>query len=241
MMVDLSGKVALVTGAGRGIGRSISLALAASGASVFLTARSEDQLAAVAGEIREKGGKVEHRAADISSGQNVEEVFRSLGERFARLDILVNNAGLGFAGPLAEFPVEKFDTLMAVNARAVFLCCQQAMRMMAPARAGYIVNICSVVGFKGYVNQAAYTASKHAVLGITRSLAAEAQPHGIRVSAVHPGAVDTSMTHALRPDLDRSILMRPEDVAHAVLFLLSLSETAAVDEIYIRRRTSAPF
>jgi len=238
---DLSGRVALVTGAGRGIGRSISLALAGAGARVFLTARSAEELAAVASEIRGKGGEAEYLAADISSEQNVAAVFSSLQKNFSRLDVLVNNAGLGIKGPLVDFPVESFDTLMAVNARAVFLCCQQAMRLMVPARSGYIVNISSVVGFKGYANQAAYTASKHAVMGITKSLAVEAQPHGIRVSAIHPGAVDTSMTGALRPDLDRSLLMRPEDVADAVLFLLSLSENAAVDEIYIRRRTSAPF
>ena len=153
----------------------------------------------------------------------------------------MNNAGLGISGPLADFPEASLDTLMAVNVRGVFLCCQKAMRMMVPARRGYIINISSVVGFKGYANQAAYAASKHAVMGITKALAVEAQPHGIRVSAVLPGAVDTGLMDALRPDLDKALLMKPEDVADAVLFLLSLSDSAAVDEIYIRRRTSAPF
>jgi 3-oxoacyl-[acyl-carrier protein] reductase len=115
------------------------------------------------------------------------------------------------------------------------------MRLMAPARRGYIINISSVVGVKGYANQAAYAASKHAVMGITKSLAAEAQPHGIRVSAILPGGVDTSLMEALRPDLDKALLMKPDDIADAVMFLLSLSDSAAVDEIYIRRRSSAPF
>jgi 3-oxoacyl-[acyl-carrier protein] reductase len=238
---DLSGQVALVTGAGRGIGRSIALALADAGASLFLTARSGEQLRDVAREIRGKKQKSEYLAADIASTEGVARVFEELERRYDRLDVLVNNAGLGISGPLVDFPEASFDTLMAVNARGPFLCCQRAMRLMMPAKRGYIVNISSVVGFKGYVNQAAYAASKHAVMGMTKSLAVEAQPHGIRVSAVLPGGVDTGLMEALRPDIDRSALMRPEDIADAVLFLLSLSPTAAIDEIYIRRRSSAPF
>ena len=153
----------------------------------------------------------------------------------------MNNAGLGLSGPLMEFPAESLELLLAINVKGLFLCCQQAMRLMVPARRGYIINISSVVGFKGYANQAAYAASKHAVMGITKSLAVEAQPHGVRVSAILPGAVDTGLMEALRPDLDKTLLMKPQDVADAVMFLLSLSETAAVDEIYIRRRSSAPF
>ncbi len=241
MNADLSGRVALVTGAGRGIGRSIALALAKAGAHAFLTARSPDQLEAVAGEIRARGGQAEFLAADLSRPERVGAVFDALRRRYGRLDVLVNNAGLGLSGPLVDFPAESLEQLLAVNVKALFLCCQQAMRLMIPARRGYIINISSVVGFKGYPNQAAYTASKHAVMGLTKSLAAEAQPHGIRVSAVLPGAVDTALAGALRPDLDRSLLMKPDDVADAVLFLLSLSDSAAVDEIYIRRRGSAPF
>ena len=241
MKADISGRVALVTGAGRGIGRSISLALAAAGARVFLTARSADQLEDTAREIRAGGHEAECLPVDVSSEDGVEELFLRLKERFGRLDVVVNNAGTGISGPLAEFSAADFDTLMAINARGVFLCCRKAMQMMVPDRSGYIINISSVVGFKGYANQAAYAASKHAVMGITKALAVEAQPHGIRVSAVLPGAVDTGLMDALRPDLDKALLMKPEDVADAVLFLLSLSESAAVDEIYIRRRTSAPF
>ena len=241
MQADLSGQVALVTGAGRGIGRSISLSLADAGARVFLTARTACQLEDTAQEIRRRRREVEYQSADVSSEEGVDSVFRALQNSFGRLDILVNNAGLGLIGPVANFPIESFDTLMSVNTRAVFLCCRKAMQMMVSARRGYIVNISSVVGFKGYANQAAYAASKHAVMGITKSLAVEAQPYGIRVSAVLPGAVDTGLIEALRPDLEKALLMRPQDVADTVLFLFSLSETAAVDEIYIRRRTSAPF
>jgi 3-oxoacyl-[acyl-carrier protein] reductase len=241
MSTDLSGRVALVTGAGRGIGRSIALALSKAGARTFLTARSLDQLQGVAGEIRARGGEADLLAADLGRADGVEAVFGALRRRYGKLDVLVNNAGLGLSGPLAEFPLESLERLLAVNVKGLFLCCQQAMRLMVPARSGYIINVSSVVGFKGYPNQAAYTASKHAVMGITKSLAVEAQPHGIRVSAVLPGGVDTALAEALRPDLDRALLMKPEDVADAVMFLLSLSDSAAVDEIYIRRRSSSPF
>jgi 3-oxoacyl-[acyl-carrier protein] reductase len=239
--MDLSGQVALVTGGGRGIGRSIALALSKAGARLFLTARSGRELESVAAEIRAGGGEADFLAADLCRAEGVEEVFGALRRRYAALDVLVNNAGLGLSGPLAEFPEESLDLLLGVNVKGLFLCCQQAMRQMVPARRGYIINISSVVGFKGYANQSAYAASKHAVMGITKSLAVEAQPHGIRVSVILPGAVDTGLMDALRPDLDKSLLMKPQDVADAVLFLLSLSETAAVDEIYIRRRSSAPF
>lgn len=241
MGLDLSGQVALVTGAGRGIGRSIALALARAGARLLLAARSADQLSAVATDIGAHGGEARLVAADLSTPAGVHAVFEALGKGYGSLDILVNNAGLGISGAVVDFPEESFDTLMAVNVKGLFLCCQQAMRMMVPRGRGYIINISSVVGFKGYANQAAYAASKHAVMGITKSLAVEAQPHGIRVSAVLPGAVDTGLMDALRPDLDKALLMKPDDVAGAVLFLLSLSDSAAIDEIYIRRRTSAPF
>ena len=241
MKIDLAGQVALVTGAGRGIGRGIALALADAGADLFLTARTGDQLEGVAREIRGKSRRAEYHAADIGSAAGVAGVFDELVRHYGRLDILVNNAGRGLAGPLMDFPETSFDTLMALNVKGLFLCCQRAMRLMVPLKRGYIVNISSVVGFKGYPNQAAYAASKHAVMGITKSLAVEAQPHGIRVSAILPGGVDTELMEALRPDVDRTALMRPEDIADAVLFLLSLSPMAAVDEIYIRRRSSSPF
>jgi 3-oxoacyl-[acyl-carrier protein] reductase len=241
MTTDLSGRVALVTGAGRGIGRSIALALAKAGVRLFLTARSADQLLTVAKDVSGSGGEVQLLAADISTPKGVDAVFAALRKCYGGVDVLVNNAGLGISGPIVDFPEESLDTLMAVNVKGLFLCCQQAMRIMMPARRGYIINISSVVGFRGYANQSAYAASKHAVMGITKSLAVEAQPYGIRVSAVLPGAVDTGLMDALRPDLDKALLMKPDDVADAVLFLLSLSDSAAVDEIYIRRRTSAPF
>ncbi len=239
--VDLSGKVAVVTGAGRGIGRAVALALGKNGATVIAAARTKAQIEAVSQEIIQAGGKSMAIACDLADEDQIKALFAAVQEEFGRLDFHINNAAIGLFGQLAEFPTADLDRLLSINVRGTYLCCQQAMRMMIPQQSGYIINISSVVGFKGYGNQSAYTASKHAVTGLTKSLAVEAQPHNIRISVVDPGGTDTALVAAARPDLDRSILMQPEDIASAILFLLSLSERAAVDEIYIRRRNSSPF
>jgi 3-oxoacyl-[acyl-carrier protein] reductase len=239
--VDLGGQTALVTGAGRGIGRAIAKALASKGAQVFLAARTASQLESAAEEIRCSGAAAVPVPTDLADERDIRSLFDRIGNEAGRLDILINNAGVGIYGPVVDFTSADFDTVMRVNAKAAFLCCQQALRLMIPKKSGTIINISSVVGFKGYPNQAAYTASKHAVLGLTKSLAVEAQEHGIRVSAILPGGVDTEMVAKARPDLDPNILLQPEDIAHTVLFLLSLSDRAAIDQIYIRRRSSKPF
>jgi 3-oxoacyl-[acyl-carrier protein] reductase len=238
---DLGGQTALVTGAGRGIGRAIAKALASKGARVFLAARTVSQLESAAEEIRCSGAAAVPVPTDLSDERDIRSLFDRIGNEAGRLDILINNAGVGIYGPVVDFASADFDAVMRVNTKAAFLCCQQALRLMIPKKSGTIINISSVVGFKGYPNQAAYTASKHALLGLTKSLAVEAQEHGIRVSAILPGGVDTEMVAKARPDLDPKILLEPEDIAHTVLFLLSLSDRAAIDQIYIRRRSSKPF
>ena len=241
MEKPLTEKVALVTGGGRGIGRAIGKALGAAGARVVVTARTQAAIDGVAQEIVDAGGAAAAMAMDLANESSVRPVFAAVRERFGRLDVLVNNAGIGLYGPVKDVPLADLDRMVGVNLRGTFLCCQEAMRIMAPQKSGYIINISSVVGFKGYPKQAGYTATKHAVMGLTKSLAVEAQEHGIRTSAILPGGVDTAMVREARPDLDPAILLQPEDVAQAVLYLLSLSDRAAVDEIYIRRRTSQPF
>ncbi len=241
MKADLEGQVALVTGAGRGIGRSISLALANAGVHVVLAARTVSQIEAVGREVRASGGTAAAVPTDLSKEQDIISLFSRVRDVHGKLDILVNNAGIGIFGKLIEFSPADFDKIIDVNLKAVFLCCQQAMKLMVGAGSGYIINISSVVGFKGYPNQSVYTASKHGVVGLTKSLAAEAQEHNIRVSVILPGGVDTDLVGKARPDLDRSVLMHPADIANTVLYLLSLSDRAAVDQIYVRRRKSSPF
>ena len=241
MYIDLKNRVALVTGASRGIGRGISLMLADSGVHVILTARSMDKLQKVKEEITSRGGNATVIPADIAKEQDIKTLFKIIKDKFGRLDIVINNAGIGIWGNLVDFSIEDFDKIMNINVRGTYLCCQQAMKMMIPQKNGYIINISSVVGFKGYPNQSAYTASKHAIMGLTKSLAVEAQEHNIRISAILPGGVETDLSVKARPDLDRSLLILPEDIAKTVLYLLSLSDRAMVDQIFVRRMSSSPF
>lgn len=215
--------------------------LASAGAHVVLAARTEEELRKVVDEISGDGGSAEAFSTDLANESEILSLFQSVKARHSRLDILVNNAGFGVFAPLADFESTEFDRIVSVNLRGTFLCCREAMKLMIPEKSGYIINISSVLGFKGYPNQAAYTASKHGVMGITKSLAVEAQEHNIRVSVVSPGGVATEMVKQSRPDLSAEDLMQPEDVASAVEYLLSLSDRAAVDEIYIRRKGSSPF
>lgn len=240
--LDLKGQVALVTGASRGIGRSIAMALGKWGARIIGVARQEAPLVDVCSEIVRQGGEAEAVAADISREEEIARVFQVIDEKCGgRLDVLVNNAGVGMFGPVKDYSAAQWDQTMAVNGRGTFLCCREGVRRMLPVKRGYIINIASVVGFKGYVNQAAYTASKHAMVGLTKTLAAEMQPHNIKVTVICPGGVETGMVGQARPDLAEVELLQPEDVTHTVLYLLSLPERACVDMIYLRRRTSKPF
>jgi 3-oxoacyl-[acyl-carrier protein] reductase len=241
MSNSLTGKIALVTGAGRGIGRAISLALAAAGAHVVVAARTQTEIDTVVREIEGSWGVASAWPVDLSSEAEIIALFDVIRQKLGRLDVLVNNAGIGLFGPLVDFSSADMDRLYAINVRGAFLCSQQALKLMIPQASGYIINISSVVGFKGYARQGGYAMTKHAVMGLTKTLALEAQPHGIRVSVISPGGVNTPMIGDARPELNRSTLLQPEDIARTVLFLLSLSDQAAIDEIYIRRRGSTPF
>jgi 3-oxoacyl-[acyl-carrier protein] reductase len=237
----LEKKVAIVTGAGRGIGRSIALTLARSGARLSLAARTGTELETVQSEIENFGGQAIALPTDVSRESEVISLVRGTVERFGRLDILVNNAGIGVFGPLAKTTTEQWDLIMAINARGPFLLCREAIPYLKRHKQTFIINITSVVGVKGYVNQAAYSASKHAVMGMTKALAKEVQPDGIRVHAIGPGGVDTPLVAKARPDLDRSVLMQPQDIADIVLFLVTRPGKAVIDEIYVRREASTPW
>ena len=238
---DLAGQVALVTGASRGIGLAIALELAGEGAAVVLAARTLADLEIVREGIESTGGHAIVLPLDVAQEQQVRHVVGATEARYGRLDVLVNCAGIGVFAPLLETTVQDWDRVMAVNARGPFLLCREAVPLLARSGGGCIVNIASVVGVKGYVNQGAYTASKHALLGMTKVLAQEVAPLGVRVHAVCPGGVDTDLVAQARPDLDLSVLMAPKEIADIVLFLVKQRGNAIIDQINVRRASSVPW
>ena len=241
MSTQLHEKVAVVTGAGRGIGKVIAQTLAKNGATVVAAARTANEIDSRAAEITDAGAKAIAIQTDITNETSVKKLFAAIDKELGPVDILVNNAGMGVFSHLVDCSSEDFARVIAVNAGGTFLCSREAFKRMIPQKSGYIINISSILGIRAYVNQGAYTAAKHGVMGLTKTLAIEGQPHGIRVSAVLPGGVNTEMIRQSRPDLNIDELLEPDDIAAAVMYLLNLSDKAAVDQIYIRRRNSSPF
>lgn len=237
----VAGKLALVTGASRGIGAAIARRLASAGCELLLVGRSENALAAVAREIGKSGGSAGCISVDLGDAEQTAELVQAVREKYGRLDVLVNNAGIAEPASLSETSVEMWDRHMAVNARAPFVLSSRFTDLLARSADGVIVNIGSVVSHKGYVNQGAYAASKHAMLGLTKVLARELHPRGVRVHLVSPGGVATDMISGVRPDIDLSELMDPEEVAKVVEFLIGMDGVATVDEIAVRRRQSEPW
>lgn len=237
----LDGKVAIVTGGSRGVGRAIAIALAGEGASLVLAARSQAKLDEAAEQVRKSGGRAETIVTELSDEGSIRNLVRVTRERLGRLDILINNAGITHSAKFRETRTEDLDRCWAINARAPFILCREALPLLLEAPAGFIVNISSVVGVKGYPLQSAYTASKHALRGMTMSLAEELRGTNIRVHVVCPGAVDTGMVGNVRPDIKAVDLIRPDEVAELVLYLVTRTGNAVVDELHIRRAAAAPW
>jgi 3-oxoacyl-[acyl-carrier protein] reductase len=227
-MLRVNGRVALVTGASRGIGRAIAVRLAAEGASVMAAARG-DHAQAVADEIVAAGGQAAAVTVDVTDTASVEAAVAATIARFGRIDILVNNAGITRDQLMLRMKREDWDAVLATNLTAAYTCAQAVLKPMVKQRSGRIVNISSVVGQSGNAGQANYAASKAGLIGFTKALALEIASRGITVNAVAPGLVDTDMTRAIagaahaeweaRIPLKR--LGTPDDIAHAVLFLAS--------------------
>jgi 3-oxoacyl-[acyl-carrier protein] reductase len=241
--MKLENRKALVTGASRGIGKAVALRLAEAGADCMLIGRDTTALQQVADRITAMGRRAEYMSADLIDPSVPGKIVEKTVELLGRIDILINNAGIVLAKPLEETTLEEWDRIMAVNARAPFLLCKAAIPHLRQSGGGKhtakgrpaIVNISSVVGRKGYTEQGAYAASKHALLGFTKVLTKELQADGIRVHAVSPGGVATEMAPRVRPDLDESVLIAPEELAELILFLVTHQGNAVIDEINIRR------
>jgi len=238
---QLAGKVAIVTGASRGIGRAISAALAKEAATVVLAARSIRKLQETADQVTHAGGKAEIVVTDLAEEEAIKNLVKVTGEKFGRLDILVNNAGVTHSAKLEETATEDWERCIWVNARAPFILCREALPMLRKAETGYIVNIASVVGVKGHPLQSAYTASKHALRGMTISLAEELRGSNVRIHLLCPGGVDTELIKMLRPDIKKDDLMQPDEIAELVLYLVTHKGNAVIDELHIRRAASTPW
>jgi len=237
----LDGKVAIVTGGSRGIGRAIYVALAGEGATVVIAARSADTLAEAADLVRRAGGRAEPVVTELADEQSIHNLVRVTQDRLGRLDILINNAGITHSARFEETRTEDLDRCWAINARAPYILCREALPLLRRAEAGFIVNISSVVGVKGYPLQSAYTASKHALRGMSMSLAEELRGTNIRVHVICPGAVDTGMVLDVRHDIKKEELIGPDEIAELVLYLVTHRGNAVVDELHLRRAAAAPW
>ena len=227
-MIDLSGRVALVTGASRGIGEAVARRLAGRGATVVAAARG-DHAGVVVGEIVAQGGKAETVTMDVTDASSVERVVADVVARLGRVDILVNNAGIARDQLLMRMKRDDWDAVMATNLTAAFTCSQAVLRPMLRQRSGRIVNISSVVGQMGNAGQVNYAASKAGLIGFAKALAREVASRQITVNVVAPGMIDTDMTRAisegalteLTAQIPLGRIGTPDDVAWAVCFLVS--------------------
>ena len=229
--MDLSNKVALVTGSARGIGRAIALKLAEVGANVAVNdiASAGEALEGVVKEIESLGRQSMAVTADVSSSEDVARMVESVVSKFGRIDILVNNAGVTRDGLVMRMSDEDWNTVLNVDLKSAFLCTRAVLRAMLKQRWGRIVSIASIVGIHGNAGQANYSAAKAGVIAFTKSVAKEVASRGITVNAVAPGYIDTKMTQSLDEEQSQELLKRvplgyagtPRDVAEAVAFLAS--------------------
>lgn len=231
--MKLNGSVALVTGAGKGIGRAIAVRLAAEGATVVLNARTESDLQAVHSEIRKAGGSALIIRADITDDSAIQKVYEQIDRECGTLDILINNAGKGAFAPVRDLSVSDFDAMWELNMRALFQCTKLALPRMEKAGKGAIVNIASLAGRNAFIGGAGYAATKWALIGFSRCLMLEVREKNIRVVTVCPGSVDTGFSGGHEPSKAAKILA-PEDVAEAVMTALLMPSRALISEIDIR-------
>jgi short-subunit dehydrogenase len=235
----MSERAAIVTGASRGIGRAIAEALAEDGYSLTISARKPDTLETTAAEFREKGYEVEAVAANMADEDGIKSVVQRHRERFRRLDVLINNAGVGIGAAVAEQQSKYVDMQIAVNLRAIILFYRECAEMLRAAGAEHgkalVVNLSSFAGKSGQPWLSVYSATKAGVVGYTQAMNKELNAEGVKSVAFCPGFVDTDMSDFIKESVDASEMMRPEDIAEGVRFMLRLSPACIVPEIVFQR------
>jgi NAD(P)-dependent dehydrogenase (short-subunit alcohol dehydrogenase family) len=232
------GDVALVTGAGRGIGRAAAVALAQSGCRIVATSRTAADLESLVTELRTGGGQATSIVADVAIEADVRAIVDHAIAAFGAVDILVNNAGVGTVAPaeVADYEVAEWDRIVNVNLRGAFLCCRYVLPHMRARRRGTVITIGSIAGRRGAPNVAPYDVSKFGVAGLHDAILAENHRHGIRVAMVTPGPTDSTIWDKKVtpiPAAVRAAMMRPEHVAHVVRFLAELPEGMRIDEVVV--------
>ncbi|MGE7472028.1 SDR family NAD(P)-dependent oxidoreductase [Bosea sp. NPDC003192] len=230
MQHDLSGKIAVVTGAGRGLGNAIAEVLAGRGAHVVITDRVLAPAEQAAASIRAAGGKASPIAFDVAEPEQVEQAFEKIRAELGQVDILINNAGIGDFVSFPEITSEKWDRMLNIHLKGSFNCCQAVLAGMKEQKYGKIVNVSSVAGKRGdFIGNAHYTAAKAGIIGLTKSLALYAAPFGINVNAVAPGLFATELTDGMSSDMKATTISRipagrlgrPEEIGRATAFLVS--------------------
>lgn len=230
---NFEGKVALVTGAGRGIGKAISLLLARSGCRVVLASRTRDQLEQVQKEIQALGGNALSIPTDLTRDEEIDRLVHEIQEGWQGVDILINNAGWGKRAPVVRAKVEDWDQTFQLNLRAPMMLAKLLLPGMIAKGGGAVINIGSVSGKTGEANAAAYSASKFGLIGFTQSLYEEVREYGIKVSVILPGFVNTSLIPETR-QLDRGKMIQADDIALAVQYVLTSPPTSCPVEIAVR-------
>lgn len=228
----LNGRVALVTGAGRGIGRATALELAAAGASVVLTARTRREIETVAGVITRRGGNALALPCDVRDALQVRDTVAAAVQRFRRLDILLNNAGAFQIAVLEATDEKLWDTILDTNLKGAYLMTRAALPHLIRHR-GHLLNVVSTAGRVSWPGNSAYSASKWGLLGFTNVLREELGPKGVRVTALIPGAVDTPIWDPIPGTWNRAAMLRPETVARAIVDVCSLPPEACTEEVVI--------
>jgi 3-oxoacyl-[acyl-carrier protein] reductase len=234
---SLAGKIAIVTGAGRGIGRAVAINLSESGCRVILTARTPAQLEQVQQEIVSHGGEARCIAADLTRDEDIDRLVQESNGLWDSPDILINNAGWGKRAPVVKARQQDWDQTFRLNVRAPMILAQSFLPRMIEKGAGAVINIGSVSGKTGEANGAAYSASKFGLIGFTQSLYEEVREYGIKVAVILPGFVDTPLIPPNR-QLDRSKMIQPADVAQTVHYILASAPTCCPVEITLRPQKS---
>ncbi len=233
--VRLHGKITIVTGSSSGIGKAIALRFGQEGATVVVAARRKTLCEQTVHQIHQSGGEAIVIQTDVADEQQVERLMGDTVSRYGRIDILVNNAGIGGGGLLAETSTQTFDQVMGVNLRGTFFCCREAFRHMKQQGGGVIINMSSVAGLQAWAGTGIYSASKHGILALTKSLADEGRPYHIKVSAICPGGVADELVDASSAEIERSEKIDPFDVADAAVYLATLGKYTVVHQLIIDR------